>query len=331
MIKPVLLLACIVLALYSRAAEGDEISAGKYVVVSQVFSMDVPAGKCLVTGKVMGPQPGTNERVPVEEGVIVTLDGSKRTYTDNSGTYSLLLDDSDSALYFVGDGLTEIAIKSFDFRSQYKVTINFFPEIQYIINVVDKPVIYFYSDNEHSADITFSCRGDLVFTYPTYDGNWELAVQGNTITDRNTGKTYPYLFWESQTQNMQFEKSSGNLEGFVIQTDTAVNFLESSLTALGLSPTEQTDFITYWIPKLMQSEYVFIQFWIDDAYAENISQMTITPAPDAIRRVFMAYAQLETTVVPAAVKPQHLAGFERKSFTVVEWGGSQLQAPAFIP
>jgi hypothetical protein len=330
--KALLLFACFIFLTSVRAEKGDELSFfGNYTIVSDEISLDVPAGKCMVKGIVMGPQRDTAAPMPVNGGTILTADGSKQTVTDQNGSYQLLLDENDSLLYFYLDGLTEIVVSGFDFKSQHKVTINFFPWFQYGVNVVDKPVIYCYSQDAVNAEITFSCIGDLTLTYPKYNGNWKVAVKDNSITDRKTGKTYPYLFWESQTQNLQFERSSEGLAGFVIHTDTAVGFLEKSLTLLGLTSTEQTDFITYWVPKLVQSEYVFIQFWIDDLYEENISQMTITPTPDAMRRVFMVYAPLETTIVPAPVRPQKLETFERKSFTVVEWGGSELQPPVLMP
>jgi endoglucanase len=39
-------------------------------------------------------------------------------------------------------------------------------------------------------------------------------------------------------------------------------------------------------------------------------------------RVFIAYVPLEESV---NIEPQQLETFERKGFTVVEWGGSKIQ------
>ncbi|MBQ6042220.1 MAG: hypothetical protein IJL32_15780 [Oscillospiraceae bacterium] len=57
-----------------------------------------------------------------------------------------------------------------------------------------------------------------------------------------------------------------------------------------------------------------------DAYAEA-AELTVTPKPDSMLRVFMAYVPLEK---PTEVKPQKLITFERNGYTVVEWGGTEL-------
>jgi len=50
--------------------------------------------------------------------------------------------------------------------------------------------------------------------------------------------------------------------------------------------------------------------------------MNISPISDSMLRVFMAYVPLEEAV---DIEPQQLNTFERKGFTVVEWGGSKVQ------
>ena len=58
-----------------------------------------------------------------------------------------------------------------------------------------------------------------------------------------------------------------------------------------------------------------------DAYTEA-AQLAITPTPDTVLRVFMAWKPLEE---PVELPPQELAGPERSGFTVVEWGGCQVK------
>ncbi|EWM55184.1 hypothetical protein RF007C_05775, partial [Ruminococcus flavefaciens 007c] len=48
----------------------------------------------------------------------------------------------------------------------------------------------------------------------------------------------------------------------------------------------------------------------------------ITPTPDSVLRVFMAYVTLDNAI---DIELQQLNTFERKGFTVVEWGGSKVQ------
>lgn len=52
-----------------------------------------------------------------------------------------------------------------------------------------------------------------------------------------------------------------------------------------------------------------------------IAKLEITPAPDTLLRVFMAFYPSEEAVdIPA----QEITPCQRQGFTVVEWGGSQV-------
>ena len=56
------------------------------------------------------------------------------------------------------------------------------------------------------------------------------------------------------------------------------------------------------------------------AYTDH-ARLTITPEPDSLLRVFMAWQPLDgQTDIP----PQDLPAFERTGFTVVEWGGAEI-------
>jgi hypothetical protein len=54
----------------------------------------------------------------------------------------------------------------------------------------------------------------------------------------------------------------------------------------------------------------------------NNAVLNITPAPDSVLRVYMAFKPL---LSPVPVPPQELEAFERRGFTVVEWGGSEVR------
>ena len=57
------------------------------------------------------------------------------------------------------------------------------------------------------------------------------------------------------------------------------------------------------------------------AYTEN-AKLTVTPEPDTVIRVFMAYKPLDGYV---EIAPQTLVAPERNGFTVVEWGGAEVK------
>ena len=58
-----------------------------------------------------------------------------------------------------------------------------------------------------------------------------------------------------------------------------------------------------------------------DAYTSS-ARLDITPEPDSILRVFMAYQALEE---PVEVEAPELEYVERTGFTVVEWGGTEVR------
>ncbi|MCR4794855.1 MAG: hypothetical protein K5898_06755 [Ruminococcus sp.] len=68
------------------------------------------------------------------------------------------------------------------------------------------------------------------------------------------------------------------------------------------------------------NKYNLISFQ-GDAYT-NSAKLNISPAPDSLLRIFMTYVPLENAV---DIEPQQLPTFERKGFTVVEWGGSKIR------
>ena len=111
-------------------------------------------------------------------------------------------------------------------------------------------------------------------------------------------------------------------EGWCVPGEETVTFLEWALAAQGLSPREANEFIIYWLPILQENPYNVISFQTT-AYTEA-ALLEVTPAPDSLLRIFMAYYVSET---PVELPPQMWDGFERTGFTVVEWGGGESPAP----
>ena len=52
------------------------------------------------------------------------------------------------------------------------------------------------------------------------------------------------------------------------------------------------------------------------------AKLTVTPEPDTVIRVFMAWRPLDA---PVDIPEQKLPGCSRTGFTVVEWGGTELE------
>lgn len=184
-------------------------------------------------------------------------------------------------------------------------------EVQYSA----KPVVYLYPEEEIQVTVQLDYAGELTCTYPAYNDGWTVtASPDGTLTD-GEGQTYSYLYWEGK-DNVEYDFSQG---ACVAGEDTAA-FLEDALSQLGLTRREANEFIVYWLPQMEENPYNLIAFQ-SDAYTEA-AQLAITPTPDTVLRVFMAWKPLEE---PMELPPQELAGPERSGFTVVEWGGCQVK------
>ena len=128
-------------------------------------------------------------------------------------------------------------------------------------------------------------------------------------------KTYPYLFWEADS----YIKQDMN-KGFIVKSEDAENFLEENLKILGLNDKESTDFITYWLPLLLKNKLSLCSFQTQEFF--NNMEMIISPKPDSILRIFLSIKKIDHHI---NIQQQKLESFERKGFTVVEWGGSKIK------
>ena len=179
------------------------------------------------------------------------------------------------------------------------------------VGIGGKPVIYLYPEKEQEVNVKLDLDGKFTFTYPEYNNGWNVTAKpdGTIISD---GKEYSYLFWEGLMPTFKPDFK----EGFVVKGSDSAEFLRETLSQMGLTPKEYNEFIVYWAPKLQENEYNKIYFAEDD-YTDE-AKLEINPKPDSILRVFMVYEKAdENTVLPK----QEIKPFERKGFTVVEWGG----------
>lgn len=178
-----------------------------------------------------------------------------------------------------------------------------------------KPVIYLYPEEERSVTVELAVDGALTCTYPACENGWAVtAAPDGTLTDA-AGQTYNYLYWEGDLRTEYDFSTSFCVPG----ADTAA-FLEEALSVLGLTRREANEFIVYWLPRMEGNAYNLISFQTT-AYTDAAA-LTITPRPDTLIRVFMAWKPLEGAVeIPA----QTLTAPTREGFTAVEWGGTEVE------
>ena len=178
-----------------------------------------------------------------------------------------------------------------------------------------KPVIYLYPESQTDVTVTLDYAGTLTTTYPAYNGGWEVtAFPDGTLINHADEKEYSYLFWEGD-RDAGYDLS----EGWCVPGNETAEFLQETLAEIGLTPREYNEFIVYWLPLMENNPYNLITFQ-GDAYTDG-AKLSITPKPDSLLRVFMAWMPLEE---PMEIDAPEIKPFERNGFTVVEWGGVKL-------
>ncbi|NVP17329.1 hypothetical protein HUU51_01300 [Candidatus Gracilibacteria bacterium] len=184
--------------------------------------------------------------------------------------------------------------------------------------IAHKPIIYLYPEQKQEVKVELEVEGKLIADYPRYDEEikgWEVtAYPDSTIIEDE--KEYSYLFWEAEFENNDWDLSSG----FVVEGKDAREFLQEKLSYIGLTPKEYNEFIVYWYPKMMNNKYNLVYFAGLDYTSK--APLNIIPEPDSLLRVFTVIKPLKEKI---DIQEQVLERFDRKGFSVVEWGGTILE------
>lgn len=185
---------------------------------------------------------------------------------------------------------------------------------------ISKPVIYLYPAEKQKTLVRLDFNGDIIYDYPDYNEKikgWNvIAYPDGRLINIEDNKEYSYIFWEGTTNKINYDLTSG----FVVKGEDTKIFLQDTLSKIGLTPKEYNEFIVYWYPLMKDNKYNLIHF-LGNEYTD-VAKLTITPKPDSILRVFMIYKSLNN---PIDIKAQEIKQFERKGFTVIEWGGSEIK------
>lgn len=180
-----------------------------------------------------------------------------------------------------------------------------------------KPVIYLYPEEKTdvSVQVDFRDNGSFTCTYPEYDNGWNVtALPDGTLFDRD-GNEYYCLYWEGEGEyKLDFSR------GFCVKGEDTAKFLREKLMYMGLTAREANEFIIYWLPIMQENPYNIITFHTDD-YA-NAVPLAVSPAPDSVIRVFMTFEASDSKI---EIPPQDLPQYERNGFTLVEWGGGEIE------
>ena len=179
----------------------------------------------------------------------------------------------------------------------------------------EKPAIYLYPTKTMDIKVKVELtEGRFTYTDPKGDGEWIVtAYPDGTLRDKASGKTYDYIFWESD-DNTEYDWS----EGYVVAGHDAESFLRRTLPRMGLNEKESAEFISYWLPRLKNNRYNLVTFQTD-CYTDA-AKLYVQPKADSVLRIFMVFRSINK---PIKIKEPTITPFERRGFTVVEWGGEE--------
>ncbi|PJJ07971.1 TonB-dependent receptor-like protein [Flavobacterium sp. 1] len=249
--------------------------------------------------------------------IISNLTKREAYYSDSLGSYKINVGKNDF-INFSKKGFRSLTVKA---------THQTIPNIvlkKRTLNeiIIEKPVIYLYPTKK--TDITFSLdfNGKLLTTFPKYESNWEVtAYPDGRIFEKKTKRFYNSLFWDG---NQKFSDNHYQYKsGFVVSKNDLTVFLIEKLEIMGLNNLEINEFVQYWLPVLEKNETNFIHFYVNSDY-DVISKNIVFPKPDTSIRIFMDFYGLDEKI---KIQEQKLVKQERKGFTLVEWGGSDVTAP----
>ncbi len=239
---------------------------------------------------------------------------------DTNGRATIEVATGNYCLHFNTYEYEEIKTDTINILSQEKITIKVNFEYDHEPRPVKKPVIYFYPEQTMDIKVLLDVNGKLDFTYPKYDQGWNFTAnrQGELFFGN---ETFNYLFWEGSDAKV----ATANLnldEGFKVCSDTLLSFLENTLKEIGLNSKEKQDFITFWYPQMTKNQTNIIRFLFNEE-CDAFAKLNITPQPSNIFRVSMIWNKVENNDGTELERP-FLPIINRAGFTVVEWGGVEI-------
>lgn len=208
------------------------------------------------------------------------------------------------------------------------ITIHFQPKgnrLPQILHGLGKPAIYIYPEKRTKTTVTLGLKSNMTFSYPKYENGWEFIANVDGTLDYKC-KKYSYLFWEGSKNFNDIPVDFST--GFVVNSDTIIEFLENSLAHSGLNQKETQDFITFWAPKMKTNKLNYLHFIFTKEY-DYFATINITPAPKNLIRVFVLWTSFETQN-KAKVRSQTFPKVSRDGYTVIEWGGSELDGQFYL-
>ena len=194
------------------------------------------------------------------------------------------------------------------------------PTINNRVNVDEdeKPIIYLYPTTDTKVTVELGNVDNIAHSYPKYNERWNVLAKTNgTLIDLDTNRELYSLYYECENK-YDFKVED---EGFVVNGEDTISFLEEKLLLLGLNAKEAEEFIIYWLPRLEVNKYNYIRFATKEEIESNMP-ISYSVMPDSEIRILMTYKPLDCEIKD---KEQELINPHRTGITVVEWGGTRIK------
>lgn len=299
------------------SAEGFYPSRPDFRIIEKIADSTIAKWKVILTFHISANSSFSEKEVQFSD------NGKEKNYSLNESNQFVHKTRSGDHLFmfYLNEKFREIITDSIDFEGghRYIISLNFKSTEQQIM--VRKPVIYLYPEQETDITVKVEARGELTFTYPLYNEMWKVHAHPDGQLDMGDN-SYRYLFWESK------QKIGSDIyqtdEGFYVASDTLTNFLESQLDKMSFTDQEKQDFITYWLPLMNEKKNLYISFLVNEQ-CDVFAELKIEPKPTNTVRFYMLWSEADPDLSSSEIlKPQELPSVKREGFTVVEWGGAEL-------
>jgi hypothetical protein len=173
---------------------------------------------------------------------------------------------------------------------------------------VYKPNIYLYPETITQVKVTLKPNKDckIIASVPEHKNGWNVLVDQNGVIDNQ----FEYLFYEGKIKNVP------DGFGWSVACAELWQFLPGKMTEYGFNEKEIKDFVDYWQEHLPKSEFYEIMPVINQEIEKEFA-LAIEPKPEAVLRVWF---YINPTNSKKDLSPPSIPKFERKGFTVIEWG-----------
>ena len=105
-------------------------------------------------------------------------------------------------------------------------------------------------------------------------------------------------------------------------------YLESQLKAFGMTAAERADFITYWGPQMQTKTNLYIYLLFNEV-CNALASLEVSPEPTEIARFYVIWTEVPDDYNPT-LESQTVPAMERDGFTVLEWGGIEVEAESIL-